>query len=482
MTSLLNDLSLLEPEMFVAGAAMLILLLGAFWGNGGTRPLMVIGVMALLAAALEVGTNPLFSIHATAFTGMFVTDVFAALLKVLVLLGLAATLMISLTPLRQESMVRFEYPVLVMLSGVGMMLMISAHDFMTVYVGLEMSALPLYVLAAFRREAAQGAEAGVKYFVLGALSSGLLLFGISLIYGFAGTTNFAQLAAMPTMGAGLVVGMAFVLAGFAFKLSAVPFHMWTPDVYQGAPSPVTALFAMVPKIAAVGMMVRMLFGPFAAHGAEWGQIVAFLALASIMWGALAAIAQTNIKRLLAYGSIGNIGYALIGLLAMNVDGVSATLFYMAVYLVMTAGTFAALIAVRRDGVMIENIADLAGLSRTRPFAAYVLAAMLFALSGLPPFAGFLGKLMVFRAAVDAGQYAVAIAGVVVSVIAAYYYLRIIKVMFFDKPREEVEGKLDVGQVLVALIAVGLILGMMFVPGLAFAPFDAAAHSLFPKAS
>jgi NADH-quinone oxidoreductase subunit N len=482
---LMHDVTVLAPEIFLACSAMFLLVLGAFRGNGATALILMLAVLTILMTAGQIISDPTLWSRQLAFSDFFVTDAFASTMKIVCLIGLAAALGISLTPLRHDMMLRFEYPILVVLSGVGMMLMMSANDMLSVYVGLELSSLALYVLAAFRRETSISAEAGMKYFILGALSSGMLLFGISLVYGFIGSTNFDQInhvvGATDGMQAGVIVGMAFILAGIAFKISAVPFHMWTPDVYEGAPSAVTALFAMVPKIAALALLTRLLFGPFAALENDWVQIIAFLALASMIWSAFGAIAQRNVKRLLAYSSIGNIGYALVGLIAGGETGVAATLMYMMIYLAMTAGTFAVLLTIRRDNTMIEDMDDFAGLSRTQPLAAYALATMLFAMSGLPPLAGFFGKLMVFQTAVAAGFYTLAVVGVISSVVAAYYYLRLIRVMFFDKPTETMDSKPDIMQQLVLLIALLFVIGFVINPDAVYAVAHTAAQALFvPK--
>jgi NADH-quinone oxidoreductase subunit N len=370
MLPLTIDYNLFGSELFLALTSMLLLVMAAMRTDRGEGALpMVSGfaVLALLVAVGEIATNTTLWTRSLAFHDMWVSDTFSAVLKITCLVGAAAAVAFALKPLQLENTARFEYPVLVMLSTIGMMTMVSANDFMVLYVGLELSALPLYVLAAIRRDALNAAEAGMKYFILGALSSGMLLFGISLVYGFIGSTQFDTighaLGAMPAdTKAGAVVGMAFILAGVAFKISAVPFHMWVPDVYQGAPGAVTALFAMVPKIAALGMLIRLLFVPFAPLMNDWVQIIAFLSLASMMWGAFAAIAQNNIKRLLAYSSIANLGYAILALVTGTVPGIAAALFYMMIYLAMTAGTFAVVLSLRRDGEMVEE----RGLCRSVP--------------------------------------------------------------------------------------------------------------------
>jgi NADH-quinone oxidoreductase subunit N len=334
----------------------------------------------------------------------------------------------------KEGLARFEYPVIVLFATLGMLMMVSANDLMSLYVGLELSALALYVAASFARDDLRSSEAGLKYFMLGALASGMLLYGASLTYGFAGTTRFAGIAEALEAGpapVGLVVGLCFIAAGLAFKVSAVPFHMWTPDVYEGAPTPVTAFFSIAPKVAAIALFLRVMTGPFAPAIAAWQQIIILISAASMLVGAFAAIGQTNIKRLMAYSSIGHVGYALIGLAAGDEAGIRGVLVYMAIYVVMNAGAFGCIVALRKGGVARERIEDLAGLSRTAPMLALAMAVFMFSMAGIPPLAGFFGKLYVFVAAVNAGLWPLAILGVLASVVSAFYYLRIVKVMYFD---------------------------------------------------
>jgi NADH-quinone oxidoreductase subunit N len=361
-----------------------------------------------------------------------------------------------------------------------MMMMISANDLISLYVGLELQSLALYVVAAFNRDSSRSAEAGLKYFVLGALSSGMLLYGASLVYGFTGSTDFATIAAAVQPSGeniGLIFGLVFLMAGFAFKISAVPFHMWTPDVYEGAPTPVTAFFASAPKLAAMALTVRVLITAFPAVTLQWQQIVTFLAIASMALGSFAAIGQTNIKRLMAYSSIGHMGYALVGLAAGSAEGVQGVIVYLAIYLAMTLGTFACILAMRRDGRMVENISDLSGLSRTSPGMAFLLAMLLFSLAGIPPLAGFFAKFYVFLAAIHANLYALAVIGVLLSVVGAYYYLRIVKIMYFDAPAERFEP-MDASLAAV-LGASGLFILLYFVyPAPLVALAGEAAKSLF----
>ena len=395
--------------------------------------------MALAAAWLVLVNRPVAP--GTAMAGMFISDAFATFMKSLVLLGSALAILLSLDFIRREGMERFEFPVLILLATVGMMMMVSANDLIALYLGIELQSLALYVIAAFKRDSTRATEAGLKYFVLGALSSCMLLYGASLIYGFAGSTNFTALAEgfakhQVHTSVGLVVGVVFLSAGLAFKVSAVPFHMWTPDVYEGAPTPVTAFFAAAPKIAAMALFTRALMSPFGELVSEWRQIIVFIAIASMLLGAFAAIWQKNLKRLMAYSSIGHVGYALVGLAAGTEEGVRGVIIYMATYLAMTLGAFACILAMRRGDEMVEGIDDLAGLARNQPGVAFALAVFMFSLAGIPPLAGFFGKFYVFVAAVNAGLYSLAVIGVLASVVGAFYYLRIVKIMYFDAPGEK----------------------------------------------
>jgi NADH-quinone oxidoreductase subunit N len=343
---------------------------------------------------------------------------------------------------RAQKFERFEYPVLIVIATLGMMMMISANDLIALYLGLELQSLALYVVAAINRDSVRSTEAGLKYFVLGALSSGMLLYGASLVYGFTGQTSFAGIAAVlaaSETSLGLIFGLVFLIAGLAFKVSAVPFHMWTPDVYEGAPTPVTAFFAAAPKVAAMTMFIRVVVGPFAPVAGDWQQIIAFIAIASMLLGAFAAIGQSNIKRLMAYSSIGHMGFALVGLAAGSEAGVQGVVIYLLIYLAMTLGAFACILSMRRRDAMVEDISDLAGLSKTNPIMAFMLAMILFSLAGIPPLAGFFAKFYVFLAAIEANLYALAVIGVLASVVGAYYYLRIIKIMYFDEPAEGFES-------------------------------------------
>jgi NADH-quinone oxidoreductase subunit N len=427
------------PEIFLGAAALALLLLGAFQGDRSAREIAWLAVLVLLVDVALV-LSPLAA-HGPArqvsFYGMFVTDGFGAYAKVLVLLGAAMSLVIAMPYNDRHKIARPEFPVLVLLGTMGMLMMISANDLLSLYVSLELQSLSLYVLASFERDSVRSSEAGLKYFVLGALASGMLLFGTSMVYGFAGTTAFDTLAKLfadgGTASIGLVIGIVFIAVGLAFKCSAVPFHMWTPDVYEGAPTPVTAFFSVAPKTAALVLFVRVMVEPFGGLLFEWRQIIWFIAVASMLLGSFAAINQRNIKRLMAYSSIGHVGYALIGLAAGSAAGVRGVLVYMAIYLFMNVGTFAVILCMRRDGRMVEEIGDLAGLSRTQPGLAFALGVFMFSMAGIPPLAGFFAKIYVFLAAIDAGLYVLAVIGVLASVVGAYYYLRIVKLMYFDEP-------------------------------------------------
>ena len=440
---ILPNLEYAAAEIFVAAASMVLLMIGVFRGEGSARLVSALSIFVLVAAAaIAVWMSPGES--RSAFSGMFVSNGYTTFLKVGILLASAVGIVLSVGYNAREAIDRFEYPVLIVLAALGMMVMVSASDLLSLYIGLELQSLSLYVVAAIRRDSVKSSEAGLKYFVLGALASGMLLFGASLVYGFSGTTAFAGLAAQLTGASapsvGLIVGLVLVMVGLAFKISAVPFHMWTPDVYEGAPTPVTAFFAAAPKLAAMGLFVSVLAGPFGGLVNQWSQIVIVLAIASMALGAFAAIAQTNIKRLMAYSSIGHVGYALVGLAAGTGDGYSAVLVYMAIYIVMTLGAFAVILAMQRSGRMVEEIADLTGLSRTNPVMAAMMLIFMFSMAGLPPLAGFYAKLYVFLAAVEADLYFLAVIGLVTSVVGAYYYIRIVKVMYFDEPEDALDPR------------------------------------------
>jgi NADH-quinone oxidoreductase subunit N len=470
------------PELLLAVSGLALLMFGVFAGPNSTRTVSWLAIGVLLVASVLALTPE--SSRVTAFSGLFVADPFSSFAKVLAFLATAATIWLGLEFNEREGFARFEYPVLMLFAALGMAMMVSANDLISLYMGLELQSLSLYVLAAIRRDSVRATEAGLKYFVLGALSSGLYLYGASLIYGFSGTTNFEVLAATMIDQAGdvplgVMFGIVFVSAALAFKISAAPFHMWTPDVYEGAPTPVTAFFAAAPKIAAIALFARVLVEPFGPLAKDWQQIVVFIAIASMLIGAFAAIAQTNIKRLMAYSSIGHIGYALVGLSAGDETGVRGVLVYMAIYLAMNLTAFAAILCMKREGKMVETISDLGGLARTQPLVAAALAIAMFSMAGIPPLAGFFGKLYVFLAAVSAGLYALAVIGVLASVVSAFYYLRIVKVMYFDEATGAgFDRRLDAGPA--AILSAGALFTLLFFvwPAPLVGAASIAAASLF----
>ena len=428
------------PEIIVGLGAVALLMFGVFQRTppGEDYASAIIAILILLAAAIPVAMP--VADRSVLFEGAFIDDSFARFMKLLVIGGAVLVLVMTIGDLGRTKLMSFEYVVLLLLSVVGMMLMISAGDLIAVFLGIELQSLALYVVAAIQRDNVRSSEAGLKYFVLGSLSSGMLLYGCSLIYGFTGSIDFTAIAAAaqgqtPAANIGLTIGLVFLLVGIAFKVSAVPFHMWTPDVYQGAPTPVTAFFAAAPKMAAMALLVRVVITAFPGIAEQWQQIVVFLAIASMLLGAFAAIGQSNIKRLMAYSSIGHVGYALVGVAANSEAGTQAVLVYLAIYLFMTVGAFACILAMRHSSGPTENIEDLSGLAKTNLSMAFVLAMIMFSMAGIPPLAGFFAKFYVFAAAIKADLYALAIIGVLASVVAAYYYLRVVKIMFFDDQRE-----------------------------------------------
>ncbi len=474
------------PEIFLACVIMALLMFGVFQ-KGGTadndvgafRIVSLLSVVTLGLTALLL--IPVAGGRLVTFAGMFVVDGFAIFCKLLVLIAAAFGIVVARDFMERHHVARFEFPILIVFATLGMLLMISANDLIGLYVGLEMQSLSLYVMAALQRDDSRATEAGLKYFVLGAVASGLLLYGSSLVYGFAGTTSFDALAKLFAVGGaptGVIVGVVFILAGLSFKVSAVPFHMWTPDVYEGAPTPVTAFFAVAPKIAALALLLRVMMGPFGDLVAQWQQIVVLISILSMALGALAAINQKNIKRLMAYSSIGHVGFALVGVAAGTEQGVRGVLIYLAIYLVMNVGTFACILCMKRGGRMVEGISDLAGLGKTHPLLAATITVFMFSMAGIPPLAGFFGKLYVFLAAVESGLFALAIIGVVASVVSAFYYLRIIKVMYFDDPVDALDKPL--GREISLVIAVTAFVVVLFFvyPSPVLNGATAAAAALF----
>jgi len=464
----------------LACAGMAILLYGVF-----ARPerSFLTCSMLTIGALLIAGVLVLSGVPGTGYHDQFVVDAYSGFAKLLVLVAVAFGVMMSLDYNEHANMRRFEFPILMLFSSIGMMLMVSANSLMTLYVGLELMSLSIYVLAAFARDERRSAEAGLKYFVLGALASGLLLYGISLVYGFSGTMSFEQLAKLMVQpGAaspGLVVGIVFIVAGLAFKISAVPFHMWTPDVYEGAPTPVTAFMGTAPKVAAMVLLVRLLAGPFQPLLDQWQQLIVLVSIASMLLGSLAAIGQSNIKRLMAYSSIGNVGYVLLGLASGSEKGIQAIVFYLAIYLVMTLGVFATILMMKRRGVMVENVSDLAGLAKSQPMMAFAMLLFMFSLAGIPPLAGFWGKLYIFMAAVEAKLFIPAVLGVLASVVASYYYLRIVKVMYFDEEADSLDRTPFGVYRAVAFVAAVLVAVFSLAPQPLSLIAAAAAKGLFP---
>src|SRR5690242_20468575 len=464
------------PELVLAAGAMALLMLGAYRGQETTG--LVTGLAVALLVVVGVIEAMLPSGKLTTFGGGFVVDDFARFLKILALIGSVATLLLSIEFVSDRSRRIFEYSILVVLSTLGMMVLISAGDLISLYLGLELMSLALYVVAASNRDNAKSTEAGLKYFVLGALSSGMLLYGGSLIYGFTGTVAFSGIAAAAKTGsAGIVFGLVFLLAGLCFKISAVPFHMWTPDVYEGAPTPITAFFASAPKVAALAVFTRVALTAFPGIIPQWQQIVVFVAIASMALGSFAAIGQKNIKRLMAYSSIGHMGFALVGLAAGTAEGAQGVLVYIAIYVAMTLGSFAVILTMKRNGQHFENISDFAGLSRTNPLLAFFFAMLLFSLAGVPPLAGFFAKFYVFVAAIKAGLFTLSVVGVLTSVVGAYYYLLIIKVMYFDEPLPKVD---PIRVELRTVLGVAGLFNIFFFayPGPLVSMASAAAKSLF----
>lgn len=437
--SQIASLAPLFPELTLAIGSMVLLMIGVFRPDTDEvgRAIGWLAILVLVLAGAMVVLQP--AAVTQMFEGAFVVDGFARLMKLLVLGGSAIALLLAFDDLTDIRQMRFEYPVLLLLAVTGMLVMISAGDLISLYLGLEMQSLASYVLASYRRDQVRSSEAGLKYFVLGSLASGMLLYGASLVYGFTGSTSFAMIANAAAEGVsaniGLIFGLVFVLVGIAFKISAVPFHMWTPDVYEGAPTPVVAFFASATKVASMALLIRVIFSAFPGMTPQWQQIIVFLAIASMLLGSFAAIGQQNIKRLMAYSSIGHVGFALVGLAAASQEGTQGVILYMAIYLVMTLGVFACISAMRYSDGPTEEISDLAGLAQHNLPMAFVFGALMFSLAGIPPFAGFFAKFYVFLAAINAGLYTLTVIAVLASVIAAYYYLRIVKVIFFDEPKD-----------------------------------------------
>ncbi|MEQ8510519.1 MAG: NADH-quinone oxidoreductase subunit NuoN [Rhodospirillaceae bacterium] len=475
----LPDLTPAYAEIFLAIAGMALLMVGVFRKTDPARGVTLLAVLAFaIAALLALTTN---AVETVTFNGLFVVNAFTGFAKMLILLAAALSMFLALSWAKNEGIARYEMPVIMLFAVLGMMMMVSANNLISLYIGLELQSLALYVLASFNRGNLRATEAGVKYFVLGALASGLLLYGSSLVYGFAGTTSFAGLADALTgveQNTGVLVGLIFVICGLAFKISAVPFHMWTPDVYEGSPTPVTAFFSVGPKIAALCLFLRVLVGPFEGLMDEWRQVLTVICIASMLWGAIAAIAQNNIKRLMAYSSIGHVGYALIGLVAGTQEGARGMIYYMLIYLFMNVGTFAVILSMRVKERYVESIDDLSGLSKTNPAIALALAILMFSMAGIPPLAGFFGKYFVFVAAVNEGLIPLAVIGLLSSVIGAFYYLRLIKIMYFDESVEAFDRP-DRSTALIMGLCALLVVLFAGLPEPLLAGADTAAAALFP---
>ena len=462
------DFQILLPEILLAVYALAALMFGVYGGKDKLAGLLTWATAGLFVAlALLIALRD--GVGATAFGGMFVDDAFARFAKVVVLVSAAGVLVMAQDYMARRDLARFEYPILATLSVIGMMVMVSAGDLMALYMGLELQSLALYVMAAMRRDSVKSTEAGLKYFVLGALSSGLLLYGASLVYGFAGTTAFAGIASTLTEGhapLGLLFGLVFLISGMAFKVSAAPFHMWTPDVYEGAPTPVTAFFATAPKVAAMALIARVIHDAFGGIPDDWSQVLAALAVISMFLGAVAAIGQKDIKRLMAYSSIAHMGYALVGLAAATPQGVQATLLYMAIYVTMNLGTFAFILSMEKDGRPVTEISALNQFAKSEPLKALAMLVLLFSLAGVPPMLGFFGKFYVLKAAVDAGMVWLAMAGAVASVLGAFYYLRIVYFMYFGAEQEPVQSRMSAVQwVMLVAVAAVMVLGIVNMFGL-----------------
>ncbi|WFL77139.1 NADH-quinone oxidoreductase subunit NuoN [Altererythrobacter arenosus] len=480
-----TSLALIAPEITLGVAGLILLLVAAWAGDKAARLISILAAAALFGAGIQLFPtlhDGLMGPDTFAFGDLFRADAFAAFAKALIYLASIGCLMVAPSFFDRIGATKAEYPVLILFAALGMSIMVSASDFLTLYVGLELNSLAAYVLAAILRNDGKSSEAGLKYFVLGGLASGILLYGISLLYGFTGATSFSAVAAALSgeLGTGALFGLIFVLSGLAFKIAAVPFHMWTPDVYEGAPTPVTTFFATAPKVAAVALTARVALEVFGNQSDAWRQIVIFAALASIVVGALGAIGQQNLKRLLAYSSINNVGFILLGLAVATAAGASAMLVYLFIYVAMSLGSFVALLMLRDDeGKLFETFADISGLSTTRPLLAWSLLLLMFSLAGIPPLLGFYSKFVVFQATVEAGLVVLGAIGIAASVIGAFYYIKFVKVMFFDEPAGVVTGKSETGHWVILLICTAIIspLGYLLTPSLSDLA-NKAASALF----
>jgi NADH-quinone oxidoreductase subunit N len=474
---IISDLNIILPEIILSVYAMLALV-GAVYTAKDELATTLCWLASILFAIVAFWISSDSASAQTAFNGMFIDDGFARFAKVVILLSAAAVLVMSVDYMRRRDLMKFEYPILIVLAVVGMMMMVSSGNLMSLYMGLELQSLSLYVVASFRRDSVKSTEAGMKYFVLGALSSGLLLYGASLVYGYTGSTDFATIIQAAGHGGsiGLMIGLVLVIAGLAFKVSAVPFHMWTPDVYEGSPTPVTAFFATAPKVAAMALFARVMHDAFGNAKADWQQVIVLISLLSMFLGAVAAIGQTNIKRLMAYSSIAHMGYALMGLAAGTAYGVEAMLMYMTFYVIMNIGTFAFIMTMEKDGQPVTDIQSLNLLAKTKPGKALAVMVLMVSLAGIPGTIGFFGKLYVLQAAYGAGLLWLAIAGVIASVIGAYYYLRIIYLMWFGSEQDEALDDYSTPMLtaFVSVSAIATVVGIVNFFGLKSAAIAAAA--------
>jgi NADH-quinone oxidoreductase subunit N len=477
------------PEIFMAVMIMSLMMFGVFQKQSSVTDEIntssVVSYMSIAVLVLALFITVTFAGDRIAvFNNLFITDTFAVFTKVMVLFASAVTILMAQDYLERHKIARFEYPILILFATLGMMMMISANNLMSLYLGLELQSLSLYVIASFQRDDPRSAEAGLKYFVLGALASGMLLYGCSLVYGFTGSTDFIQIAVAIEksselgLNIGIIFGIVFILSGLAFKISAVPFHMWTPDVYEGSPTPVTAFFSVAPKIAALALLMRIMVGPFGGLVLEWQQIIIFISIASMVLGAFEALSQTNIKRLMAYSSIGHVGYALIGVAPGNQAGIQGVLIYLVIYLAMNLGVFACILSMRRGDQMVENLDDLAGLGKTHKPLALALTILMFSMAGIPPLTGFIGKLYIFLPAINAELYTLAIVGVLASVISAVYYLRIVKIMYFDDIVETLDRPSDKSIGWVLALSSLFVVALTFYPSPVMTNAAKAAASLF----
>ena len=474
---IISDLNIILPEIILSVYAMLALV-GAVYAAKDELATTLCWLTSILFLIVAFWISSDSASAQTAFNGMFIDDGFARFAKVIILLSAAAVLVMSVDYMRRRDLMKFEYPILIVLAVVGMMMMVSSGNLMSLYMGLELQSLSLYVVASFRRDSVKSTEAGMKYFVLGALSSGLLLYGASLVYGYTGSTDFVTIIQAAGHGGsiGLMIGLVLVIAGLAFKVSAVPFHMWTPDVYEGSPTPVTAFFATAPKVAAMALFARVMHDAFGNAKADWQQVIVLISFLSMFLGAVAAIGQTNIKRLMAYSSIAHMGYALMGLAAGTAYGVEAMLMYMTFYVIMNIGTFAFIMTMEKDGQPVTDIQSLNLLAKTKPGKALAVMVLMVSLAGIPGTIGFFGKLYVLQAAYGAGLLWLAIAGVIASVIGAYYYLRIIYLMWFGSEQDEALDDYSTPMLtaFVSVSAIATVVGIVNFFGLKGAAITAAA--------